>query len=430
MWRVWLFFLRGIVPLLERWLGNLLARQFEGRQSKGVAKTVTKQRIESHFDLELRAAVMHGAPPKSTVSMCCRVCGPCALAARAGLLACSCKCRASSLALRAWGGVDRAGKRSCSSGRRPGCACAVCYIGASGARRHPGQHAGGRETEQGADDPAAPVRGVALLEGQHPLEGPPRPDDLGAWAWCACAAAGVARVELAVASTPSLLGGCKGTVRAVLSRGHAVAQVPGLPAPIENMILRYVKQKADWWTQVVRFFQAVGTACRTACQHFQWLVLVCRSHQLYSPSNSRSGCQDGAARASCHFARAVRPVRVWAVMQNLRAAAQAHYNRERIRRGATVDKTVCRKNLGRLTRLYLKAEQERQHNYLKARARPRAPEHTLLRAPARMCPLAMKYARECGRSGKGLPGHTVCLACRCPPADIRIEVLRGPATGM
>ena len=73
-------------------------------------------------------------------------------------------------------------------------------------------------------------------------------------------------------------------------------KVPGLPAPIENMILRYVKQKADWWTNV------------------------------------------------------------------------AHYNRERIRRGATVDKTVCRKNLGRLTRLYLKAEQERQHNYLKARS--------------------------------------------------------------
>lgn len=35
----------------------------------------------------------------------------------------------------------------------------------------------------------------------------------------------------------------------------------------------------------------------------------------------------------------------------------AHYNRERIRRGATVDKTVCKKNLGRLTRLNLKAEQ-------------------------------------------------------------------------
>ncbi len=58
-WRVWLFFLRGIVPLLERWLGNLLARQFEGRQTKGIAKTVTKQRVESQYDLELRAAVMH-----------------------------------------------------------------------------------------------------------------------------------------------------------------------------------------------------------------------------------------------------------------------------------------------------------------------------------------------------------------------------------
>lgn len=57
-WRVWLFFLRGIIPLLERWLGNLLSRQFEGRHSKGVAKTVTKQRVESHFDLELRASVM------------------------------------------------------------------------------------------------------------------------------------------------------------------------------------------------------------------------------------------------------------------------------------------------------------------------------------------------------------------------------------
>ncbi len=40
-------------------LGNLLARQFEGRNSKGIAKTVTKQRGESHYDLELRTAVIH-----------------------------------------------------------------------------------------------------------------------------------------------------------------------------------------------------------------------------------------------------------------------------------------------------------------------------------------------------------------------------------
>ncbi len=85
-----------------------------------------------------------------------------------------------------------------------------------------------------------------------------------------------------------------------------------MPIPIENMILRYVKMKADWWTNT------------------------------------------------------------------------AHYNRERIRRGATVDKTVCKKNLGRLTRLYLKAEQERQHNYLKVRIillfsffTPSAAMHTL-----------------------------------------------------
>lgn len=164
MWRVWLFFLRGIVPLLERWLGNLLARQFEGRQSKGIAKTVTKQRIESHFDLELRAAVMHDI-------------------------------------------LDM--------------------------------------MPEGVKQQKARV----IL--QHLSE---------AWrCW----------------------------------KANIPWKVPGLPAPVENMILRYVKQKADWWTQV------------------------------------------------------------------------AHYNRERIRRGATVDKTVCRKNLGRLTRLYLKAEQERQHNYLK-----------------------------------------------------------------
>ena len=57
-WRVWLFFLRGIVPLLERWLQNLLARQFEGRHSDATPHTVTKQRVESQYDLELRAAVL------------------------------------------------------------------------------------------------------------------------------------------------------------------------------------------------------------------------------------------------------------------------------------------------------------------------------------------------------------------------------------
>lgn len=59
MWCIWLGFLRGNLPLLERWLGNLIQRQFFGRVSKGISKTVTKQRIDSHYDLELRASVLH-----------------------------------------------------------------------------------------------------------------------------------------------------------------------------------------------------------------------------------------------------------------------------------------------------------------------------------------------------------------------------------
>ncbi|MES1917571.1 MAG: Pre-mRNA-processing-splicing factor 8, partial [Cercozoa sp. M6MM] len=163
-WRVWMFFLRGIVPLLERWLGNMLARQFEGRKSKGVAKTVTKQRVESHFDLELRAAVFHD----------------------------------------------------------------IVDMMPEGVRAN---------------------KAKVIL--QHLSE---------AWrCW----------------------------------RSNTPWSVPGMPVPIENMIVRYVKQKADWWTNV------------------------------------------------------------------------AHYDRERLKRGATIDKVVQKKNLGRLTRLWLKDEQERQHNFLK-----------------------------------------------------------------
>ncbi|GMM59078.1 U4/U6-U5 snRNP complex subunit [Maudiozyma humilis] len=57
-WRVWIFFLRGTIPLLERWLGNLLSRQFEGRVNE-VVKSTTKQRSDAYYDLELRASVMN-----------------------------------------------------------------------------------------------------------------------------------------------------------------------------------------------------------------------------------------------------------------------------------------------------------------------------------------------------------------------------------
>lgn len=56
-WRVWIFFMRGIIPILERWLGNLLVRQFEGRSNE-IIKTTTKQRADAYYDLELRASVM------------------------------------------------------------------------------------------------------------------------------------------------------------------------------------------------------------------------------------------------------------------------------------------------------------------------------------------------------------------------------------
>jgi pre-mRNA-processing factor 8 len=163
-WKVWMYFLRGIVPLLERWLGNLLARQFEGRQTKAVASTVSKQRVESHFDLELRAAVMHDI-------------------------------------------ID-----SMPEGLKAN-------------------------------------KSRAILA--HLSE---------AWrCW----------------------------------KANIPWQVPGMPPAVEGMISRYVKAKADWWTSVT------------------------------------------------------------------------YQNREKIKNGNTTDKQMARKNLGRITRLYLKAEQERQREYLK-----------------------------------------------------------------
>jgi len=192
-WRVWMFFLRGIVPLLERWLGNLLARQFEGRHNKGIAKTVTKQRVESHYDLELRAAVMHD----------------------------------------------------------------ILDMMPEGVKAN---------------------KSRTIL--QHLSE---------AWrCW----------------------------------KANIPWKVPGLPAPIENMILRFVVAR--------------GAVC---------VVVPLLQHNTL-------------AALRLLPSRYVKMKADW--WTNV-----AHYNRERIRRGATVDKTVCKKNLGRLTRLWLKAEQERQHNYLK-----------------------------------------------------------------
>ncbi|XP_023720626.1 pre-mRNA-processing-splicing factor 8-like [Cryptotermes secundus] len=157
-WRVWLFFMRGITPLLERCLGSVFSRH-----SKRVAKTVTEQRVESHFDQELRASVMRDIADMM---------------------------------------------------------------------------------------PEGITQNEARTALQHISE---------AWR---CWKANIPR------------------------------KLTGLPTPIENMILHYLKMKGDWWTNI------------------------------------------------------------------------AHYNREHIHCAATVEKTACKKNLDQLTRLYVKGEQERQHNFL------------------------------------------------------------------
>lgn len=41
----------------------------------------------------------------------------------------------------------------------------------AGDARHPGHDARGHQAEQGPHHPAAPQRGLEVLEGQHPLEG-------------------------------------------------------------------------------------------------------------------------------------------------------------------------------------------------------------------------------------------------------------------
>ena len=59
MWRVWIFLPPRHRAATRRWLGNGTRTPVRGPVVEGIAKTVTKQRVESHYDLELRAAVMH-----------------------------------------------------------------------------------------------------------------------------------------------------------------------------------------------------------------------------------------------------------------------------------------------------------------------------------------------------------------------------------
>jgi pre-mRNA-processing factor 8 len=57
-WRIWLFFLRGIFPLLQRWLSNLVSRHFFGRLKSKKTFKFTKQRINTYYDIELKKILL------------------------------------------------------------------------------------------------------------------------------------------------------------------------------------------------------------------------------------------------------------------------------------------------------------------------------------------------------------------------------------
>lgn len=62
-------------------------------------------------------------------------------------------------------------------------------------------------------------------------------------------------------------------------------KVPGLPAPIENMIIRYVKAKADWWTNATYFnrerIRRGATVDKTVCKKVSLDALIDFNNILY-----------------------------------------------------------------------------------------------------------------------------------------------------
>jgi pre-mRNA-processing factor 8 len=54
IWRIWVFFLRGTYPLLERWLSNLLVRYLNGRKNSKKSVSLKKQRDDAYFDIQIK----------------------------------------------------------------------------------------------------------------------------------------------------------------------------------------------------------------------------------------------------------------------------------------------------------------------------------------------------------------------------------------
>ncbi|KAJ1868438.1 hypothetical protein LPJ78_000186 [Coemansia sp. RSA 989] len=387
-WRVWLFFLRGIVPLLERWLGNLLARQFEGRNSKGVVKSLTKQRVDSHYDLELRAAVMHDILDmmpegirgnKSKVIL--------------QHLSEAWRCFAPDTGVRmADGSVKRADK----------IAMGDKVLGRNGAGLLV------RATMSGTDimyrvkaeaDDGTDVGFVCNSRHDLVLTRPETVDIQHNTEAC----------EFTVRSLGMLPYEGSGPLRTILMPVHRTFSYnePGtcIKAVQKEAELYYNACKAKGrilWTVSAAEFAALSRA-----EADEYRMLVQRnftSEQAATGSAENTEqlveftvhCEEGEGEYvgfeledsalfllesgvvvhNCYKANIPwqvpgmpKPIENM-ILRYVKSKADwwtsvAHYNRERIRRGATVDKAIARRNCGRLTRLWLKAEQERQRNYLK-----------------------------------------------------------------
>jgi len=59
VWKVWVFFLRGMIPVQERWISNLLSRHLYGRRYSRKTFSITCQRKDSYLDIELKLALIN-----------------------------------------------------------------------------------------------------------------------------------------------------------------------------------------------------------------------------------------------------------------------------------------------------------------------------------------------------------------------------------
>ena len=57
VWRIWIFFLKGISPMLQRWLSNLLSRHFFGRKNLKKSLEISNQREEAYLDIGIKQAL-------------------------------------------------------------------------------------------------------------------------------------------------------------------------------------------------------------------------------------------------------------------------------------------------------------------------------------------------------------------------------------